>query len=197
MLDLVDWLIGPFGSVMAATQIAYPERPSPDDPSRKARRSTPKTAWCVLARMRSGALGTIEATKLATGTEDELRLEIHGSRGALRFNGMDPHHLEFHDATAPDRPLGGLRGWNRIDAGQRYPPPATGFPQPKAAIGWLRSHVACLANFLAGGGRRPARRAGPATRHSRPAPDGLPAAVGPRTSLGRHLRIARLPSFSL
>ena len=86
-----------------------------------------------------------------------MRLEIHGSRGALRFNGMDPHHLEFHDATAPDRPLGGLRGWNRIDTGQRYPPPATGFPSPKAAIGWIRSHVACLANFLEAVAAGPAR----------------------------------------
>ena len=132
----------------------------------------------LLARMQSGALGTIEATKLATGSEDEIRLEIHGSRGALRFNGMDPHHLEFHDATAPDRPLGGLRGWNRIDTGQRYPPPASGFPSPKAAIGWIRSHVACLANFLEGRRRRPARRARPGARDSRPAPDGLRAAVG-------------------
>ena len=85
----------------------------------------------LLARMQSGALGTIEATKVATGTEDEIRLEIHGSRGALRFNGMDPHHLELHDATAADQPLGGLRGWNRIDAGQRYPPPASQLPQPQ------------------------------------------------------------------
>ena len=102
----------------------------------------------LLARLSSGALGTITATKLATGSEDELRLEIHGTRGALRFNLMDPHHLEFYDATLPDGPLGGLRGWNRIDTGQRYAPPATSFPSPKAAIGWIRSHAACLANFL-------------------------------------------------
>jgi predicted dehydrogenase len=102
----------------------------------------------LVARMQSGAVGTIEATKLATGTEDELRLEIHGSRGAIRFHGMDPHHLEFHDATAADQPQGGLRGWNRIDCGHRYPPPSAGFPSPKAAIGWLRCHVACLAAFL-------------------------------------------------
>jgi predicted dehydrogenase len=101
-----------------------------------------------LARVRSGATGTLEATKIATGSEDELRLEIHGSRGALRFNGMDPHHLELHDATASDRPLGGTRGWIRIDCGRRYPPPATGFPSPKAAIGWTVSHVACLTHFL-------------------------------------------------
>ena len=29
-----------------------------------------------------------------------------------------------------------------------FDPPATGFPSPKAAIGWIRSHAACLANFL-------------------------------------------------
>ena len=147
VLDLVDWLIGPFRSVMAATQIVYPERPSADDPAQKLPVDVEDSVM-LLAKMQSGALGTIEATKIATGSEDELRLEIHGSRGALRFNGMDPHHLELHDATASDRPLGGLRGWNRIDAGHRYPPPATDFPKPKAAIGWIESHVACLANFL-------------------------------------------------
>ena len=148
VLDLVDWLIGPLHSVMAATQIAYPRRPSPTDPTRKLTVDAEDCVMCV-ARLPSGALGTIEATKTATGSEDEIRLEIHGSRGAIRFCGMDPHHLEWHDATAPDRPLGGLRGWNRIGAGQRYESPATSFPNPKAAIGWVRSHVACLANFLA------------------------------------------------
>ena len=147
VLDLVDWLIGPFGSVMAATQIAYPERPSAADPTQNVPVDVEDSVM-LLARMPSGALGTIEATKIATGSEDELRLEIHGSRGALRLNGMDPHHLELHDAAAPDRPLGGLRGWNRIDAGQRYPLPATGFPSAKAPTGWLCSHTACLGNFL-------------------------------------------------
>jgi len=147
VLDLLDWLIGPFQALTAATQIAYPERPSPSDPAQKLAVDAEDSVF-LLAQMSSGALGTIEATKLATGTEDELRLEIHGSRGALRFNGMDPHHLELYDATAPEQPLGGMRGWERIDAGRRYLPPAAGFPSPKAPIGWLRSHVACLANFL-------------------------------------------------
>jgi predicted dehydrogenase len=148
VLDLIDWLIGPLRSLTAATQIAYPERPAPDDPTKMCAVDVEDTAL-LLAETQSGALGSIEATKLASGSEDELRLEIHGSRGALRFNGMDPHHLEFHDATAPQQPLGGLRGWNRIDCGQRYPPPAANFPSPKAAVGWINSHVASLANFLA------------------------------------------------
>lgn len=147
VLDLIDWLIGPYESVMAQTRIAYPQRPLPDDPTQLQPAEVEDCMTC-LAKMRNGAQGTIEASKIATGTEDELRIEIHGSRGALRYNGMDPHHLELHDAAAPDQPLGGTRGWNRINTGQRYLPPATGFPSPKLAIGWIRAHVACLANFL-------------------------------------------------
>lgn len=147
LLDLVDWLIGPFASVAAATHTAFAQRPAADDPARLVAADV-EDCVMFLARMQSGALGTIEATKIATGAEDETRLEIHGTQGALRFNGMDPHHLEWHDAAAADEPLGGLRGWNRIDTGQRYPAPAAAFPSPKAAIGWLRSHVACLENFL-------------------------------------------------
>jgi len=79
--------------------------------------------------MQSGALGTIEATKLATGTEDEIRLEIHGARGAVRFKRHEPHPFgTARRPRRPEQPLGGLRGWNRIDAGQRYPSPATAFP---------------------------------------------------------------------
>jgi predicted dehydrogenase len=147
VLDLIDWLIGPIDSVMAATHIAWPERPSAGDPARMERVDT-EDCVMALARVRSGALGTIEAIFVASGTEDEIRLEIHGSDGAIRFNLTDPHHLDFHDATAPDRPQGGLRGWTRIDCGQRYPAPAASFPSPKATIGWIRSHVACLAAFL-------------------------------------------------
>ena len=147
VLDLTEHLIGPLASVMAASHIAFQQRPSLSDPARNENVDA-EDCVSILARTHSGALGTLEATKLATGSEDELRLEIYGTRGALRFNGMNPHHLEFHDATAADQPQGGLRGWHRIDTGQRYPSPAGNFPSPKAAMGWIRTHAACLANFL-------------------------------------------------
>lgn len=147
VLDALEWLAGPIASVMAATHIAWPERPLPHDPTRHAPVDA-EDAVTALIRLKSGALGTLEATKLASGTEDELRLEIHGSQGALRLNLMDVHHLEYYDAASPDAPQGGMRGWTRIACGQRYPAPATSFPSPKAAIGWIRAHVACLAAFL-------------------------------------------------
>ncbi|NQT20917.1 MAG: Gfo/Idh/MocA family oxidoreductase [Planctomycetes bacterium] len=147
ILDLLHWLLGDYDRLLATTRIAYPQRPALEDPSRMVKVDA-EDCVMILAEMCSGAIGNIEATKIATGAEDELRFEIHGSKGALRFNGTDAHHLEAYDAGAPDSPIGGSRGWIRIDTGQRYPQPATKFPGPKFTPGWIRSHMACLANFL-------------------------------------------------
>jgi predicted dehydrogenase len=147
VLDLVQHLLGDYAALSALTQIAFADRPSATDPKQRVPVDA-EDCVLMLARMQSGAVGTLEASKLATGAEDEMRVEIHGSQGALRFNGMDAHHLEAFDARPADQPLGGLRGWTRIDTGQRYAAPASGFPGPKLGIGWLRSHAACLANFL-------------------------------------------------
>ena len=103
----------------------------------------------LLARMASGALGTIEATKIATGSEDELRLEIHGSRGALRYNSMDPHHLDWYDAALPSQPLGGFAAGPASTPAAAILRPPRAFPSVKSAIGWTAGHVACLADFLA------------------------------------------------
>lgn len=147
VLDLVHHLLGDFAELTATTHTAYRERPDPANPAVRVPVDA-EDAVALLARLRAGAAGVIEASKLATGTEDELRVEVHGSRGALRFNSTDPHHLELYNAEASDRPMGGLRGWTRIDTGQRYPAPAASFPGGKLSLGWLRVHVACLANFL-------------------------------------------------
>jgi predicted dehydrogenase len=146
VMDLVHYLLGDYQELSAQTRIAYPERPSVENPAQMLKVEAEDNVM-MLARMSNGALGHISASKIATGIEDELRFEIHGSKGALRFNGMDPHHLEFYDMASPESPLGGTRGWTAIDTGQRYEKPA-GFPTPKASIGWMRSHVQCLYHFL-------------------------------------------------
>ncbi len=147
ILDLMHFLVGDYDAIVASTHTAYKERPSLDNLSQLLPVDAEDSVM-MLARMCNGALGHIEATKIATGAEDELRFEIHGSQGALRFNSMNPHQLEAYDMNSKSGPVGGFRGWTAIDTGQRYSEPANGFPTPKASIGWLRSHVACLASFL-------------------------------------------------
>jgi predicted dehydrogenase len=145
IFDLINALLGDFESLLAVSRIAYPQRPSAEDPSRLERVEA-EDCVKIIAGMRNGAIGTIEASKTATGTEDELRFELHGSAGAIRFNSMQPHQLDIYDAGKSDHPLGGMKGWTSVDCGQRYP--ETHFPGPKFSIGWMRAHVACLFNFL-------------------------------------------------
>lgn len=147
VMDLVHHLLGDYESLLATTHIAYPERPSVDNPGLRVKVET-EDCVMLLARMSCGALGHLEATKIATGAEDELRFEIHGQNGALRFNSMTPHFLDAFDATAVSAPIGGVQGWTSIPTGQRFLPPAAAFPGPKFSIGWLRVHAACLGNFL-------------------------------------------------
>lgn len=144
LLDLMDHLIGPFDSVLTTTRILYPERPTQQGGMVAVEADD---QMLMLAKLPNGAMGTLEASKIATGAEDELRFEIHGDQGALRFNLMDPNYLEAYDLREPEMPFGGQRGWRKIACVQRYEKPA-GFPTPKASIGWLRGHVHSLYTFL-------------------------------------------------
>jgi len=142
VLDLVQHLVGPVSVLDCRTQIAYPERPVLDDPERFVR-VTAEDAVFLTVGTTNGALGHIEASKIATGAVDELRFEINGTRGALRFNLMEPNYLWVYDQTLPAPE----RGWHALETLQSYGPPAA-FPPPKVPVGWLRGHAACLHSFL-------------------------------------------------
>ncbi len=146
-LDLLMWLIGPFESVNCVSRIWATERPSLDKPGTMMKIDVEDVA-VMLLRTEDGAVGSLEASKIATGTEDELRFEIHGRHGAMRFNLMDPNYLEIYDGRLPTGDGGGKRGWQKIAAVQRYPAPGAKFPGPKLSIGWIRAHIHCLYSFL-------------------------------------------------
>lgn len=144
-LDLMYWLLGPFQAVQAMTRVLYPQRPAPDGTM------VPVTAEdhvVITARMENGATGTVEATKIATGTNDELRFEIYGTKGAMAFNLMEPSWLWVFDNRVPEAPLGGMRGFTRVECVQRYPAPGGAFPSSKSTIGWERGHVHSLYSFV-------------------------------------------------
>ena len=147
IIDLLQWLVGPFSSMLCQSRIWSARRPSLTSPGQMVDIDV-EDAATMIVRQVDGAFGTVTVSKIATGAEDDLRFEIHGRHGALRFSMMQPNYLEYYDGRLPDGPYGGQRGWQQIAAVQRYPKPG-GFPGPKQAIGWLRGHVHCLYSFLA------------------------------------------------
>jgi predicted dehydrogenase len=144
LLDLIDWLAGPIVGIRTETRILHPTRP---DGRGGTEAVDAEDQVIFTVRMEGGALGTLEASKIATGAEDDLRVEIHGARGAIRFDLMQPDFAEVFSLSDADMPLGGTRGWKRVPALHRYPAPG-GFPSARATSGWLRGHVHCQYSFL-------------------------------------------------
>ena len=145
VLDIMYYLLGEYSAIFAKTEIIYPQRP---DKSGKLVNIEADDVAFIIAKMKNGGTGTIEASKIATGVNDELRFEIHGDKGAIRFNLMDPNWLEFYDNTLPEASLGGTKGYTRIECVQRFKKPGGDFPSSKFSIGWIRSHVHSMYNFL-------------------------------------------------
>ena len=140
IIDLLRYLCGDFDFVQGQEQIAF---------DRHADWQTDADeAFYITARLKNGACGTIVANKLATGASDDLSLVIFGERGSIRYELMEPEWLYFYDNDRPSSPIGGERGFTRIECGGRFPAPGDTFPSPKASVGWLRCHVGSMYEFL-------------------------------------------------
>ncbi|MBQ7398737.1 MAG: Gfo/Idh/MocA family oxidoreductase [Clostridia bacterium] len=140
VIDLIRHLCGDFESVQGTSQIAFPTHGD--------WQTDADEAFYITARLKSGACGTITANKLATGVNDDLSLAIFGERGSIKYELMEPEWLYFYDNDRPASPIGGERGFTRIECGGRYPAPGGSFPSPKASVGWLRCHMESMYQYL-------------------------------------------------
>lgn len=145
ILDLAVFLCGRIRTVNGKSQIAFPTRKGMDG---KPWQTDASEAFYMRTETENGAFGTLTASKLATGMNDDLHFLIHGTKGALSFSLMNPNYLGFYDATAKGGNFGGEAGFVQIECVGRYPAPAGKFPSPKAASGWLRGHLMSMYHFL-------------------------------------------------
>ncbi len=143
IIDLLGFLCGRLEEVSGMSQIGYPVRTGRDG---EVWQTNADESFYLLGRTAAGACGTISVGKLQPGTNDDLGFEIYGETGALRFSLMEPNWLYFYDNTAPDVPIGGMRGFTRLECIGRYPELI--FPSVKAPAGWLYGHLASMHAFL-------------------------------------------------
>jgi predicted dehydrogenase len=103
-------------------------------------------------------VGTLEASRFATGTLDDLRIWIYGERGALHFDLMNPsflyyyddyyddYHDDYHDDEAEAGDYGGSKGWRQLQTVAHYPGALA--PPGRAPLGWARLHAENQYRFL-------------------------------------------------
>jgi predicted dehydrogenase len=107
-----------------------------------------------VARMKSGALATFEATRLSTGYKNGNRIEIHGSKGAIRFNFERMNELDFYDATLPEN----VQGWTTINVtnGNAGHPYAGAWWPVAHVLGYEHSFINMTADIISMiGGKEP------------------------------------------
>ncbi|MGO1284320.1 MAG: Gfo/Idh/MocA family protein [Brachybacterium sp.] len=120
IIDLTQWLTGQrIAEVSGTLQTVIPTRPAAGtaqglggrgDTSGERHNVTVDDVALFTARFETGILGSFEATRMAQGRKNAMRVEINGSAGSVAFDFERMNELEVYDATA----AGGRQGFTRV-----------------------------------------------------------------------------------
>lgn len=145
VLDLIYFLCGRFSEIEARKQIAFEKRCGING---EEWQTDADEAVYITAKLECGACGTIHASKLICGANDDLTVNVYGEKGSVKFSLSDIDTLKFYDGTSTCGTYGKDAGYTHIECNGRYPYPFGSFPSPKATQGWLRGHVMGMYEFL-------------------------------------------------
>lgn len=109
-------------------------------------------AWATLT-LASGAIASVEVSRVATGQKNSLKLEIYGDKGALLFDLEALNELRFLDATQPVRE----QGFRRILVSEPEHPYVDAWWPQGHVIGWEHTFTHEIRDFLValGSGTQP------------------------------------------
>ena len=107
IIDVAQHVVGAaITGVTGLTETFIRQRPLPEASSGLAATGGAETgevtvddAALFLARFDSGAIGSFEATRFASGRKNAMRLEVNGSEGSIAFDFEAMNELQFHDHT--------------------------------------------------------------------------------------------------
>jgi predicted dehydrogenase len=89
----------------------------------------------------SGAVGTLSASRISSGTGDHFIFELYADRGAFRYSSVSPDSFEYFIEDSGT--------WTRQTVGSNFKP-FTSFPSGHVPAGWLRSMIHAHYVFLTG-----------------------------------------------
>ena len=141
-VDIARFLIGEPATISGLAPRFVPERRGPDN--------TPvRIEWddasISLVEFENGAVGTIEASRVATGRANSLKWEINGSRGSLAF---DLERLNELQVYLVDAPVAEVTGFQDVMVTQGNHPFASVWWPHGHIIGWEHAHINELNHFI-------------------------------------------------
>ena len=145
ILDLLYYVLGDFDAVSGTLDTLIKERPRATGSAESAPVDVDDIAL-LHVRAADGTLGTVEISRMGTGATNDLTFEIFGQQGAIRFDLSEPSWLYVYDARDAERPLGGERGFRKIEAASRYDGQRA--PDWTMTPDFMRSHAECQYQFI-------------------------------------------------
>src|SRR4051812_11577796 len=100
-------------------------------------------AWATLT-LATGAIASVEASRVATGQKNLLKLEIYGDKGSILFDLENLNELGFLDATLPVRE----QGFRRILVNEPVHPYLEAWWPQGHIIGWEHTFTHEIRDFL-------------------------------------------------
>ncbi|MHC8606567.1 Gfo/Idh/MocA family protein [Paenarthrobacter ureafaciens] len=100
-------------------------------------------AWATLT-LTSGAIASVEVSRVATGQKNSLKLEIYGDKGTILFDLEALNELGFLDATVPVRE----QGFRRILVNEPEHPYLEAWWPQGHIIGWEHTFTHQVRDFL-------------------------------------------------
>ena len=116
------------------------QRPGTDGPEDV---TVDDAAWATLS-LTSGAIASVEVSRLATGRKNSLQIEIYGDKGSLLFDLENLNELGFLDATLPVRE----QGFRRILVNEPEHPYLEAWWPQGHIIGWEHTFTHQVRDFL-------------------------------------------------
>jgi predicted dehydrogenase len=106
-------IAGPIRSLIAEIETVHHSRPGPNGPEPVENDDQAQ----ITCRFKSGSLGSLFISRVATGRKMGYAYEIYGTKGAIRFDQEDQNALWFYKGdAAPDR-----AGFTKILTGPLHP----------------------------------------------------------------------------
>ena len=138
VIDLMYYLIGPFDKLVCQTRTFVKQRPDKVGSKKLVPVEVDDHAQLLL-NLEGGGVGIVEVSRVAHGTTDDLNFEIFGTRGAMKFDVMNPNWLYVYDARDQRKPLGGNHGFKQIQTMHAYP--GNKIPGERSLVNALGMHA--------------------------------------------------------
>jgi predicted dehydrogenase len=94
LVDLTHYLLGEVASVRASMRTFIGQRPSTKASDHKETVDVDDWTTCTL-ELKRGAVGTIEATRMAAGAHEDSGFQVFGSKGALHYAESNPNSVRM------------------------------------------------------------------------------------------------------